>query len=220
VTLSTTDPTTERTAERTAGRQRDARTDRALIEAVLDLVAEGFTLSGLSLVAIADRAGVSRNSLYRRWKTKDALYLDVLASVKQAGRPLPGTSVRDDIVEVLTNLAERCQDPRGNQMMRALSAEARLFPDLQHRYFDEVVGPRRATLLAVIERGISTGEIAADVDAHLAGELLVSPLLMRVWSWGTDGRDPRSIAQHMTDQVFAGIGPSGSPTALAVDSGK
>jgi AcrR family transcriptional regulator len=59
--------------ERSAGRQRDPQTDLDLIEAVLDLVAAGATLSGLSLVTIAKHAGVSRNSLYRRWKTKDAL---------------------------------------------------------------------------------------------------------------------------------------------------
>ena len=60
---------------RAGGRQRDPRMDAALVEAVLDLVGGGATLSGLSLSAIAERAGVSRNSLYRRWKTKEALYL-------------------------------------------------------------------------------------------------------------------------------------------------
>jgi AcrR family transcriptional regulator len=58
------------TIERLGGRQRDPQTDIAAVEAVLDLVSTGATLSGLSLVAIAKHAGVSRNSLYRRWKTK------------------------------------------------------------------------------------------------------------------------------------------------------
>ena len=70
-------------AERTSGRRRDERADVAIIDAVLDLVSDGATLSGLSLVTIAKTAGVSRNSVYRRWKTKDELYLDVLASINR-----------------------------------------------------------------------------------------------------------------------------------------
>ena len=59
--------TSEPTA-RVGGRRRDPRSDTALIEAVLDLVSEGATLSGLSFVTIAKDAGLSRNSLHRRWK--------------------------------------------------------------------------------------------------------------------------------------------------------
>jgi AcrR family transcriptional regulator len=192
---------------RTSGRPRDSQTDAALIEAVLDLVAEGATLSGLSFVAIADRAGVSRNSLYRRWRTKDALYLDVLASVSRPISPLPGDSVRGDAVEVMTRLAERCLDERANQMMRALGAEAAVFPDLHTRYFDEVVGPRRAALIAIIERGIGTGEIDRDIDVHLAAELLVAPILLRVWSWGQAELGPTEWSRQIADHVFAGLAP-------------
>src|ERR1700722_17592694 len=88
---------------RTAGRKRDPRTDAVVIEAVLDLVKGGATLSGLSLVTIAEHAGVSRNSLYRRWKAKDDLYLDVLDAL---GKPLPrveGRTARDP---------QQCRAPR------------------------------------------------------------------------------------------------------------
>src|SRR5580700_9092131 len=110
--------------ERSAGRQRDPQTDLDLIEAVLDLVSAGATLSGLSLVTIASQAGVSRNSLYRRWKTKEALYLDVLAAIN---RPLPepaGGTARQDITDLLRILTERVIDRRASQMLRALNAEA------------------------------------------------------------------------------------------------
>jgi AcrR family transcriptional regulator len=97
---------------RAGGRQRDPQTDAALIEAVLDLVGAGATLSGLSLSAIAEHAGVSRNSLYRRWKTKEALYLDVLASVNKPLPELAGRSARQDVAEMLALLVERTLDRR------------------------------------------------------------------------------------------------------------
>src|SRR5579862_3044949 len=126
-------------AVRAAGRKRDPRTDVAAIRAVLELVGGGATLSGLSLVTIAEHAGVSRNSLYRRWKTKDALYLDVMASLNRPLPDLSNESVLDDVAELLSVIVERSIDPRASQMLRALNAEAAKFPELHRRFFDEVV---------------------------------------------------------------------------------
>jgi AcrR family transcriptional regulator len=192
---------------RPAGRQRDERTDAALINAVLDLVSAGATLSGISFVAIAEHAGVSRNSLYRRWKTKDALYLDVLASLNRPLPELPGKSVRDDVCELLSVIIERSIDPRASQMLRALNAEASKFPELHRRYFDEVVAPRRAVLLTLLARGVERGDISPDLDLNLAAGLLVSPILSRVASNLTDGLDPNITSRQITDLVFVGLAP-------------
>ena len=194
-------------AERTSGRRRDERADAALIDAVLDLVSGGATLSGLSLVTIAKTAGVSRNSLYRRWKTKDALYLDVLESIN---RPLPvleGGSAREDVTALLTVLIERVLDQRASHMLRALNAEADAFPELHHRYFDEIVAPRRDAMNRAIGRGIAAGEIRPDVDADLLSDVLVSPVLARMASGNTEDLDPAQTSRSIAALVFAGAEP-------------
>ncbi len=193
------------TIERSAGRKRDPHTDVAAIEAVLDLVSEGATLSGLSLVAIAEHAGVSRNSLYRRWKTKDDLYLDVLDAVN---RPLPDSesaTAREDLVAHLATLVERTLDRRASSMLRALQAEASAFPELHRRYFAEVVAPRRDVLYRIVRRGIADGEIRPDVDIPLVVEVLVGPLLARMGSGAIEGLDPRTTSHRIVELVYAGI---------------
>ena len=192
---------------RSAGRQRDERTDAALINAVLDLVSRGETLSGISFVAVAEHAGVSRNSLYRRWKTKDALYLDVLASLNRPLPDLPGADARDDVSELLSVIIERSLDPRAAQMLRALNAEASKFPQLHRRYFDEVVAPRRAVLLDLLRRGVEQGEVRGDIDLELAATLLVSPILSRVASNMTDDLEQTMTSRQITDLVFSGLAP-------------
>ena len=192
---------------RTSGRQRDERTDTALINAVLDLVSRGETLSGISFVAVAELAGVSRNSLYRRWKTKDALYLDVLASLNRPLPDLPGANVRDDVSELLSVIIERSLDPRAAQMLRALNAEASTFPQLHRRYFDEVVAPRRAVLLALLRRGVEQGEVSADIDLDLAATVLVAPILSRVASNLTEDLDEKMTSRQIADLVFSGLAP-------------
>src|ERR1700689_1711783 len=126
--------------ERAAGRRRDPGTDSAAVEVVLDLVSAGASLSGLSLVTIAEQAGVSRNSLYRRWKTKDDLYLDVLDTIN---KPLPDF---DGLTAHLAILIERTLDQRASSMVRALLAEAGAFPELARRYLQEIVAPRREVM--------------------------------------------------------------------------
>src|ERR1700722_9631354 len=177
------------TTQRPVGRQRDPHTDRAAIDAVLDLISTGATLSGLSLVAIAERAGVSRNSLYRRWKTKDELYLDVLTTINQ---PLPefnSPTAREDLTAHLDILVQRTLDHRASSMLRAVLAEAATFPELHHRYFTEIVTPRRESMYRVIRRGIANGEIRPDIDIALVNQLLVSPILARMSSGATDDLD-------------------------------
>jgi AcrR family transcriptional regulator len=194
-------------AGRTSGRRRDERADAAIIDAVLDLVSDGATLSGLSLVTIARTAGVSRNSLYRRWKTKDALYLDVLASINRNLPELPGRSAREDVTALLAVLIERVLDKRASHMLRALNAEAGAFPELHRRYFDEIVGPRRDAMNKAVARGIASGEIRPDLDADVVSEVLVSPVLARMASGNTGDLDPTQTSRNIVALVFAGAQP-------------
>src|ERR1700728_4510990 len=188
-------------AERTSGRRRDERADVAIIDAVLDLVSDGATLSGLSLVTIAKHAGVSRNSLYRRWKTKDALYLDVLDAIN---RPLPefsGPTALDDLANHLGVFVERAKSKCASRMLRALNAEAESFPELHRRYFDEIVAPRREAMLVAIRRGIASGEIRPDIDVALVNEVLVAPMLARIASGNLDDLDPLATSRRIAQLV-------------------
>ncbi|MEV7940428.1 TetR/AcrR family transcriptional regulator [Kitasatospora sp. NPDC088264] len=199
---------------RRGGRQRDPATDTAIIDAVLGMVASGATLTGLSLVTIAKQAGVSRNSVYRRWKTKDELYLDVLETINEP-RPLPAgadtrADTRADLAVLLQALAERVVDERASSMLRALNAEAATFPRLHSRYFEEIVTPRRNAMNHVLRRGVERGEIRPDIDLDLVSELLVSPLLARMASGSTDQLDPERASRRIIDLVLDGAAPAPS----------
>ncbi len=197
-------------SERPAGRQRDPRTQAAAVEAVLDLISEGATLSGLSLVTIAERAGVSRNSLYRRWKTKDDLYLDVLAAINQSPPTFDSPTAREDLAAHLAILIERTLNTRASSMLRALLAEARAFPELHRRYFAEIVTPRREVMYRIIRRGIATGEIRPDVDVAFVNEMLVAPILARMSSGATEGLDPDKASRRIVELLYDGIQAAGA----------
>src|SRR5215471_407738 len=88
------------------GRPRSARADEAIVEAVLDLLAEGTPFEALSIEAVAARAGVGKATIYRRWPSKEALVYDAVRRVKGELAVLPGTSVRDDLIALLRPVAK------------------------------------------------------------------------------------------------------------------
>jgi AcrR family transcriptional regulator len=184
---------------------RSAACCAATVEAVLDLISGGATLSGLSLVTIAAQAGVSRNSLYRRWKTKDDLYLDVLDAINQPLPSFESPTAREDLAAHLAVLIERTLDPRASAMVRALLAEAHAFPELHRRYFSEIVTPRREAMYRILRRGMARGEIRSDVDVAFANEMLVAPILAHATSGAAQDLDPDRTSRLIVDFVYDGI---------------
>ncbi|MEA3502608.1 MAG: TetR/AcrR family transcriptional regulator [Actinomycetota bacterium] len=70
------------------GRPRDPAVDRAILEAARSVLArKGFT--GTSMDEIARTAGVGKDTLYRRWKSKELLVQHLLTVLSAENAPLP-----------------------------------------------------------------------------------------------------------------------------------
>src|SRR5437762_2024530 len=65
---------------RPPGRPLDQRVRGAAIEATLDVIAER-GVRRLTTAAVAERAGISKATMYRRWRSKEALVVDAVASL-------------------------------------------------------------------------------------------------------------------------------------------
>lgn len=68
------------------GRPRSAAVERAILDAVVQLLEAGETLDGLSIERIARTAGVGKATIYRRWSGKEELFVDVLRDIEP---PIP-----------------------------------------------------------------------------------------------------------------------------------
>ena len=65
-----------------------------------------------------------------------------------------------------------------------------------------LLAPRRAALIAMIERGVERGELPADTDRPVLADLLVGPLYHRALVSG----EPvdHDVARRIVDTVMAG----------------
>ncbi|NYH46308.1 AcrR family transcriptional regulator [Micromonospora jinlongensis] len=190
-------------APRSPGRPRSVRADEAIIEATLDLLAEGSTIEALSIEAIAARAGVGKATIYRRWAGKDALLLDALRRLKGVLPQPTGHSVRDDLV-LLVGAIGKNVDPRAAKIMPCLVPAVNRSPD-QFQLYQNIISPRRQLMREVLRRGIDEGVIRADIDVEVTMALLTGPMLIqRVLQWNPD-LDEQTLPERVVDAVLEGI---------------
>jgi AcrR family transcriptional regulator len=167
-----------REAARRPGRPRSERAEQAILAATLEAVGEN-GIDGMSCEDVAARAGVGKATLYRRWQGKEDLLIAAFAASR---RPLPeprGESVRDDLVALLTVVAEDADDPRYTQQYALLHGAVQRYPRLVARYKERVIEPRRELVRSVLRRGVEAGELRPDTDVEVAMLLLTGAMMAR-----------------------------------------
>ena len=197
------DMTSTADAPRSPGRPRSVRADEAIVQATLDLLAEGNSIEALSIEAIAARAGVGKATIYRRWPGKDALLLDALRTLKGAPPEPAGHSVRDDLV-LLVGAVGHNVDPRAAKIMPCLVPEVNRSPD-HYQLYQNIIEPRRRLMRDVLRRGVASGELRADLDIELAMALLSGPMVVqRVLRWHPE-LDDGILPERIVDGVLEGL---------------
>lgn len=194
---STLPPVTDLEVRR-PGRPRNAGAQKAILEATLELTATCGT-AGLSMDAVATRAGVSKASIYRRWASKEAMVLDAWqALVTPLTVPDTGT-LRGDVETFLYDLAERMAASSGDSLPHLLAA-ARANPELACA-LQAYIQSRREPLTTLLRRARDRGELPDGLDLGLLQDCLVGPLMYRVLV----SRAP--VDRHFVDGVLALVLP-------------
>ena len=163
---------------RRAGRPRSERARQAVLGAVLELAAEEGA-AGLHMEAIARRAGVSKETLYRWWRSKTEVVLDALAERGQRTIPLPDTgSLRKDLRAFLRATVDSAE-PTTVQLLHAIAAAAAADESVAIEVRDRFLATRRAALRQLLNRGAARGEITR-ARAALAIDLIYGSLWYRL----------------------------------------
>lgn len=195
-------------AERRPGRPRSPHTEQAILSAALDEV-DASGLDAFSMESVAARAGVAKTTIYRRWASRDALVLDVLSGFDEPDAPEPGgLSVREDLIAALDDVRDRHDDSPHERLLPRVLGSARSHPQLFEAYRARVIDRRRAYFAAMLQRGIETGELRADIDLNMALKALVSPVLLALMSRPADVPLPEDFTTRLVDLLLGGLATS------------
>lgn len=135
----------------------------------------------MSIERVARRAGVGKAAVYRRWRSKLPIVLDVVAAVAAQGLPTPDTgSLRGDLRVLLEATARVLQHPVAAQIIPDLLAESARNPELAEALQTAVRDSQRGVAETVIHSAVTRGELSPDTDIDLALDLASGPLYWRL----------------------------------------
>jgi AcrR family transcriptional regulator len=196
-------------------RRRKAERPQEILQAAFD----EFSRNGYAtttLEAIAERAGVTKGTIYVYFENKEHLFISMVREVTKATLD----TVHDMFASHDGSTADllRAQfsfiyqhivaDRRRREVVRMLIAEAPRFPALADRYHEEILKPCLDMLRQAIQRGINRGEFrkSAIVDSP---QVVIAPIaLVDLWMMMFDERQPLDLKAYFSahlDLVLNGL---------------
>lgn len=172
-----------------------------MLEATAALLRE-VSFSQLSLLMVAQRAGVGRPTVVRRWPSKASLVLDVIISyappegVEPRGDAAEPRSYKERLRYVTVDVYRRLA---GSSMLRAVpSLAAELIHDreLGREFRDRYAAPRRVEIGRLLEDAVNQGVLRADIDIWLMHNMLTGPVFAALFI------DQAPITPAKMDELF------------------
>ncbi|WP_203826885.1 TetR/AcrR family transcriptional regulator [Actinoplanes palleronii] len=178
---------------RRRGRPPDPHARTRILTAAESLLNDAGYL-GVTIDEVANRAGVSKKTVYRFWPHKPALISDLIVE-RSAVLPVPDTGdTRAELATLFGLIVEYLTAGHG-RTLTLLVAATHDDPGTLNRLRDQVVTPRRDIGRRVLQRGIARGDLPADVDIDAVLDLWNGLVAYRL-----SGR-PAALHRHTIDQL-------------------
>jgi AcrR family transcriptional regulator len=165
---------------------------------------------GLSMEAIAKRAGVSKETLYRWWRSKTEVILDAMAERGQRTIPVPDSGDLRSDLQAFLRATVASADLATVQMLHVIASAAAADETVAVAVRDRFLSTRRRDLGAILERAAFRGEIDRQF-IPLALDLVYGSMWYRliffVGELGYDWAD--GVATAIAAAAVAGPVPSG-----------
>ncbi|MBW2425528.1 MAG: TetR/AcrR family transcriptional regulator [Deltaproteobacteria bacterium] len=184
------------------GRPRDPEADRSIIAATLELIAEqGF--DGVRVADVADRAGVGKTTMYRRWASKTDLVMAALGTLPPLELPDTG-NLHSDLVQLAKEFLEVAESAPVADLLASLASERQREPRLV-QLVDPFVIDRMRPLVQVLQRAVARGEVDPEADLGIAASMFGGTILLRVFFGGPV--DAGTI-ERLADMVVRSVEPA------------
>jgi AcrR family transcriptional regulator len=173
--------------------------EEAVFEAALDLLASR-DYRQITMETLAERAGVSRTTIYRRWPTKAGMVAAAVSSLYLDQAEVPDTgSLSEDLVALLSETYRVMADGDG-RVLEQLVRQSGHSPELVD-VVRSILYARRRLSATTLNHAIARGELTPDIDQELLLDLLLGPLWFRLLVSGAPitREEARSVVELVLD---------------------
>jgi AcrR family transcriptional regulator len=162
---------------------RTARVREAVLAAVHDELAQ--TRYGeMTVEQVAQRAGVAKTTVYRRWGSTEGLVLDLLRDLSNTRIPVPDTGdLAADLQALARSIVAIYRDPATYALIGTVVAAAVSVPEARQTLTEFFAG-RTAQTAIIAERAVSRGELPPGTDTVEVIRLMAAPFYYRMFITG------------------------------------
>ncbi|MCI4675206.1 TetR/AcrR family transcriptional regulator [Candidatus Mycolicibacterium alkanivorans] len=157
-------------------------------------------LARATVAGVARRSGVHETTIYRRWVTRENLFVNATLARSADEIPAPDTgSTRGDLIAIVRAVTAYVSTPAGRAALHAAAVPLDdAYPDARAAFW----AGRLHALRRVVERGIARGDLRPDTDPGLLLETLVAPVHGRLLFTGEPVDD--ALAESLVNLVLRG----------------
>ncbi|WP_172388210.1 TetR/AcrR family transcriptional regulator [Streptomyces sp. MNP-20] len=167
-----------------------------------ELAAVGY--ARMSIEGIARRAGVGKTAVYRRWRSKLHLVLDLVSALAVQGLPTPDTGSLEGDLRLLYEVTSRAlRHPVASQVIPDLMAEAARNPDIDAALQKALREGQHGVASGIVAQAAARGELRAGLDEELALDLMSGPLYWRAVV--VRGQLPPGYVERLTAATAAAL---------------
>ena len=180
---------------------RGERARERVLRAALEVLAE-HGMPGLTMEAIAHRAGASKATVYRHWRTPGEVLVDAMDLTFQPFAPPATGQLRTDLIELFSAFEALVSGQPFPRLMAAFVDAAERDPTLRGLHV-QLTERRREPIRNVLDRARQRGEIPSGADIELAVDLLSGPAFYRRFI--AHRAFPRRYAAAVVDHVLTAL---------------
>lgn len=155
-------------------RRRSAAKHDSILQSAAHIASDvGYAASTIELIAA--RAGVGKQTIYRWWPSKAALYLETYKFlVSSVTMPSYDKGCRKQLHRFLVSLFRQYAQTSAGDILRGLIGEMASNPVVQHAVESGLLLERSSILLEPIQNGIASGELNSIKRAEDAADVIIA----------------------------------------------
>lgn len=185
-------------------RRRPEHRPQQIIDAALEVFGE-CGLAKTRLQDIADRAGVSKGTIYLYFPNKEELFREMVrqtavAAIESGEKVTAQGTPTEQLCAAMRGYWKFVRSPVFSTIYRLVMGELHQFPDLAQFYADEVVSRGLRLLSGIIRRGVESGEFR-DIDPMIAARMLVA-LTVQNGIWRDEHTGVPLLCHKKDEEVF------------------
>jgi len=189
-------------SRRSVGAVRSTETHQSILAAARQILDES-GYAGFTIEAVARRARASKPTIYRWWKGKADLIMEVYEGERETALSISDRgSLEQELTIRMRNLWRLWQSTPLGSALRSIIAEAQAYPSALGQLREDFLPKRRASTHTLFARAVARNELSPQADIEAATTLIYG---FNLYHLLTDQLDDETVIKHYVHMVVSGL---------------